>query len=287
MDIEAIKTFINLTKTKNFSITANQLFIAQSTVSNRIQNLEKELGVPLFVRNNKKVELTNFAYIFLDYAQRIFDLSESVFLEMNKADKFSAALRIGTTNSIYNGYLSEEIQKYVKIHPYIALKIQISESAHLLDQLRDHIIDCAIVYLPFEKADCECNLYQSDSLSLVTTYNNTDFAEGICKDDLVSINYLMCNFALQNVGEFIHGLFPKHFQFGLEIDDCEKVIPFLDALNGYSFLPQKIIEPYLKNGSIREVPLLDFELPTINLYLVGLKSKKNLWSELVSVWKKI
>lgn len=281
MDMEAIKTFINLAKTKSFSVTANQLFVAQSTVSSRIQNLEKELGTTLFVRNNKRVELTNEAYVFLDYAQRIFDLSERACLEMNKTDRFHSSLRIGTTNSIYNGYLSEEIIHYTKHYPQTALKIQISESAHLLEQLCDHIMDCVVVYLPFDKAGCECQLYTSDSLSLVTAGDNTEFAKGIRKKELEQVNYLMCNFALQNVGGFIRGLFPKHFQFGLEIDDCEKVIPFLDILHGYSFLPKKIIEPYLQDGSLREIPLLDFEAPAINLYLVGWKAKKEWWKKLM------
>ena len=42
MDIETMKTFLVLADTKNFTRTAHQLFIAQSTVTNRILELEKE-----------------------------------------------------------------------------------------------------------------------------------------------------------------------------------------------------------------------------------------------------
>ena len=48
MDIETMKTFLVLVDTKNFTRTAHQLFIAQSTVTNRILELEKELNVTLF-----------------------------------------------------------------------------------------------------------------------------------------------------------------------------------------------------------------------------------------------
>lgn len=58
MDIETMKTFLVLVDTKNFTRTAHQLFIAQSTVTNRILELEKELNVTLFERNNRSVELT-------------------------------------------------------------------------------------------------------------------------------------------------------------------------------------------------------------------------------------
>ena len=50
MDIESLKTFIVLSNVKNYTRAANQLFVAQSTVTNRINELEKELNISLFVR---------------------------------------------------------------------------------------------------------------------------------------------------------------------------------------------------------------------------------------------
>ena len=58
MDIEALNTFLTLANTKNYTRTAAQLFVAQSTVTNRIHELEKELNIALFTRNNRSVELT-------------------------------------------------------------------------------------------------------------------------------------------------------------------------------------------------------------------------------------
>ena len=57
MDIEALNTFLTLANTKNYTRTAAQLFVAQSTVTNRIHELEKELNIVLFTRNNRSVEL--------------------------------------------------------------------------------------------------------------------------------------------------------------------------------------------------------------------------------------
>ena len=58
MDIESLNTFLTLASTRSFTRTANQLFVAQSTVTNRINELEKELKLKLFNRNNKSVALT-------------------------------------------------------------------------------------------------------------------------------------------------------------------------------------------------------------------------------------
>ena len=58
MDTTTLRTFITLAEIKNFTKTAQQLFVAQSTVTNRIRDLETELGVALFIRNHKQVDLT-------------------------------------------------------------------------------------------------------------------------------------------------------------------------------------------------------------------------------------
>ncbi len=281
MDFDTLHTFVTLAKTKSFSATANQLYVAQSTVTNRIQNLETEINQSLFFRNNKMVELTSQGRTYLPYANRMLELWENAAQAVNQPEKYTDSLHIGTANSIYEGYIHKKIGDYVNEHPQIALKIVIGQSTHLLEQLQDHIIDFAILYLPYEKPGYECRLYDSERLCLVTPSSNPDFPDGIYKEDLTSIHYLRCNFGLQNVGEFIHSVFPKHYQFGFEIDDCEKVLPFLFETNGYSFLPERLIQEYIENGTLREVSLLDFDAPMIHLYAIGDKKKKNLWEEIM------
>lgn len=73
---------------------------------------------------------------------------------------------------------------------------------------------------------------------LVTDYYNTMYARGITKQALIAENYLMCNFALQDVGQFIRNLFPRYHQFSLEIDDCSKIIPFCSVRKAIHSCPQ-------------------------------------------------
>ena len=77
MNTEELKTFIFLSKVKNFTLAAEQMFIAQSTVTNRISELEKEVGKRLFSRGSKTVTLTEEGKIFLKYAERIIELQET------------------------------------------------------------------------------------------------------------------------------------------------------------------------------------------------------------------
>ncbi|MCR5214271.1 MAG: LysR family transcriptional regulator [Eubacterium sp.] len=282
MDIEAIKTFLNLASTKNYTRTANQLFVAQSTITNRIKELEKELKVQLFSRNNKNVELTSEGELFKIYAQQVIELTENSLSEIANVRHFDNHLRIGSADSIYEGHLAPHILDYRKNHSRDSLKISIGLSNHLLDQLQSDLLDIVFTYLPMNKASYSCQLFKQDNLILVTDINNKKYTKGIHQQELINEKYLMCNFALQDVGQYIRKLFPSYHQFELEIDDCMKIVPYLINQENYTFLPKDMADTYISEKKLREVKLLDFKTPVINSYLVYKKSKKPLLEGLLA-----
>lgn len=85
-------------------------------------------------------------------------------------------------------------------------------------------------------------------------------------------DYLYCNFALQEVGLYFRELFPPHFQFGFEIDNSTKLIPYLLEFDGISFIPECIARPYIEAGQLQDVKLIDFDSPKINCYKIYRKN---------------
>lgn len=272
MDIEALKTFMVLANTKNYTRAASQLFVAQSTVTNRIIEIEKELGISLFRRTNRKVELTREGEKFRIYARKVIELTEASLAEISSSMRFDNHLRIGSADSIYEGHLAPIILKYQRENPRDSLKISIGLTGNLLEQLQADLLDVVFTYLPLKKSAYHSGLYKQDKLILVTDINNEKHKNGITEQQLMGVNYLMCNFALQEVGQYIRKLFPKFYQFELEIDDCMKIVPFLLGQDNYTFLPKDMAEHYISQGKLREIPLLDFETPVINSYIIYKKS---------------
>ena len=68
MDFHHLKYFTEVADKKSFSKAARTLHISQSAISRTIKALEEELGVVLFMRNAKAVELTDAGAIFLTHA---------------------------------------------------------------------------------------------------------------------------------------------------------------------------------------------------------------------------
>lgn len=276
MDIETLKTFLVLAETKNFTRAANQIFVAQSTVTNRIYELEKELGVSLFIRNNRSVALTVEGMYFKTYAEKVIELTDTSLSKLSSLNKFENHLSIGASESIYEGHLAPIILNHQRKHPEDSLKISIGLSTDLIEQLQDGILDVVFTYLPLKKAHFHCSIFRQDTLVLVTDVHNTKFRNGISKEALLTVNYLMCNFALQDVGIFIRNIFPKHHQFSLEIDDCSKIIPFLIGEDTYTFLPEDMAKPFVENKSLQIISLTDLQTPVINSYIIFNSSRKEL-----------
>ena len=101
MDIESLKTFIVLSNVKNYTRAANQLFVAQSTVTNRINELEKELNISLFSRNNRRVELTMEGEQFLLYAEKVIKLTDDSLSEISSIHKFDNHIRVYGVQTLF------------------------------------------------------------------------------------------------------------------------------------------------------------------------------------------
>ena len=67
MDIDALKTFIEVNRTRHFGQAARNLYVSQSTVSARIKLLEEQVGLPLFVRQRNNIQLTAAGEKLLHY----------------------------------------------------------------------------------------------------------------------------------------------------------------------------------------------------------------------------
>lgn len=266
MNTDGLKTFIMLSKLKNFTRTAERMFVAQSTVTNRIFELEKETGKKLFVRKRDGVELTDEGNVFYNYAVRITELEEAFIREVNTAAKYKSTLRIGAINAVYESALYPVISDFIREHKDYSTKVLLGHSLDLLQMLQDKIIDIAFSFVPIKKSGFACEEFYSDRLALFVSPKINEYKKGIRKSELCNLDYLLCNFAYGDVGVYIMSLFPPRHAFGFEIDNSGKLIRYLTDGLGYSFLPCRLVENETKAGLLEEVPLIDFATPTIITY---------------------
>ena len=268
MNTEELKTFIFLSKVKNFTLAAEQLYIAQSTVTNRISELEKEVGKRLFTRGSKTVKLTEAGEIFLRYAERILELQNTSIEEMNALSSHSRKFSIGAINASYEVYVKPLVDDCLKDNTITSIKVMLGHSLDLIQQLQDNMLDMVFSAVPLKRLGYVCDVYDVDRVALVCKKGCNEYPDGIMKAQLAKLPYLMCDFTLSEAGVFIRSLFPKNHIFRLDVDNSSKLLPSLENGLGYSFLPYKLVKDKIDSGALEEVKLKDFAAPNVTTYLV-------------------
>lgn len=268
MNTEELKTFIFLSKVKNFTLAAERLSIAQSTVTNRISELEKEVGKKLFTRGSKTVKLTEAGEIFLRYAERILELQNTSIEEMNALSSHSRKFSIGAINASYEVYVKHLVDECLKDNRVTSVKVMLGHSLDLIQHLQDNMLDMVFSAIPLKRTGFNCDVFDVDRVALVCKKGANEYPDGVTKAQLAKLPYLMCDFTLSETGVFIRSLFPKNHIFRLDVDNSSKLLPYLENGLGYSFLPYKFIKDKLENGTLEEVPLKDFKAPNVTTYLI-------------------
>lgn len=153
MELRHLKYFVTVAKTLNFSEAAKRLFITQGTLSQQIQQLESEVGHLLIERTRHSMVLTEAGEELLPLAiQTIEDAGICSNRMRDLKGALTGTLRIGTTTS-FSALLTDTINKFIKEHPGVKLKIRSESASELIDSLRDKELDLVLAFKPSHAYD--------------------------------------------------------------------------------------------------------------------------------------
>ncbi len=120
MNLKSLEYFITVAKYSSFSKAAKQLFVTQPTLSRHVADLEKELKTQLFIRESKKVVLTDSGKICYEEAQKILKLADNIVNKINDLEnKKKLQINIGylaSVQSAINNPIIEFCNKYNNIN---------------------------------------------------------------------------------------------------------------------------------------------------------------------------
>lgn len=284
MDLETLKTFVTLANLGNFTQTAQQLSVVQSTVSSRIKELENEVGASLFTRERKHLRLTAAGEFFLSYANEMICLENYALSGINTLGTYSDSLKLGSVQTLYGCHLSSALIAYRKQYPDISVKITLDHSRNLLNLIYDDLLDICFTYRKFLHADYVCLPYRSDRILLVTGTKGEAVPNSLSIAELCRLPLFYSNFIDTTESGWFHQLFPKHYTYPLEIDVGNCLIPFLEEGLGYSFLPESAVSEQLKRGTLVSVSVPELAIPPLNSYMIMKKSASS--KESIRCWLK-
>ena len=151
MTLNELKFIVALAKARNFRKAAEACFVSQPALSFAVKKLEEELGVLLFERNRNEVSITPIGERVIEQATLAIEEANRV-KEIAKQgnNQLAGALKLGVIYSVGPYLLPEIIPILRNTAPEMPLIVEENITSNLETQLRNGVIDVAIIALPFD-----------------------------------------------------------------------------------------------------------------------------------------
>lgn len=148
-----LDAFHEVARTKNFSQAADHLHVTQSALSQRVLNLEEDLGVSLFLRSGKSVELTSQGERLLRYceARSLLESEARTQIETGR-QVLSGTIRIAGFSTVTRSLVIPALADFIHKHPHIGLEISSRELHELPGLLKsgqaDFVLTSSEIHAP-------------------------------------------------------------------------------------------------------------------------------------------
>ena len=149
MELRHLRVFVTLAEELHFGRAAARLHLTQPSVSGQLRQLETDLGVQLIRRNARQVSLTDAGTAFLRDAQRVLDQAAAAASGVRRfRDDPRASLRVGYLHDAVPERLPVALRRTAHDFPRTRVVPKTGEPRGLLDDLREDLLDVAVVSLP-------------------------------------------------------------------------------------------------------------------------------------------
>lgn len=156
MDLAALRIFSAVVRTGGVTRAAERLHRVQSNVTTRIRQLERELGVALFIRDGKKLHLSHAGHLLLPYAEQLLALADEA-QNAVRDPRPRGLFRLGAMESTAAVRLPGPLAQYHRAYPEVVLELHTGNPQELAAAILAGTLDAALVTepvpeVPFDRA---------------------------------------------------------------------------------------------------------------------------------------
>ena len=267
MDIELLRTFLEVSRTRHFGQAAEAMFLTQAAVSARIKSLENLLGVSLFIRKKRDIQLTPEGNRLISRADRLIAEWRKIRQEIS-AGGASQQLSVGGSLRLWDVVLQHWLVRVRTALPEIALIAESHTPEILTRKLLDGVLDLAFILEPPLLEVLQTQDVGALSLRLVSTDKNSTL------DQALGVNYLMVDWGLTHA--LLHRrLFPDAPEPQTRLGSGALTLHYLLALGGSAYLPESLVKPHIDENRlywVEEAPLIEHRIYAVYPVRTGRKA---------------
>ncbi|MEO5377550.1 MAG: LysR family transcriptional regulator [Magnetococcus sp. DMHC-6] len=270
MDIDLLRTFLEVYRTRHFGRASRVLFITQSAISTRIRQLEEMLGTRLFSRKRNDIQLTAAGKRFIKYAESILSLWEEAKKNVILEEHEQPQLFIGAHPTLWDFYLPEWVEILRRDWPILLIRCETYRSEPLIQRLRDKSLDVGFMFDPPKLSDLLVREVETVTVVMVSTQKDLLAQQVVMQED---VHYILVDWG----GSFLveHSRwFPEAPVPFIQIDRGKLAYDYLLKYGGAAYLDHHCIQKDLEANTL----FLVQDAPTFKqmVYAVYLNKGDNL-----------
>ncbi len=275
MDIRNLKTFLKVSELNNFTKAAMVLGYSQSAVTVQMQQLENELGVPLFDRIGKNIKLTQFGLNFIEYANGVIEAIERAQNFATQSEDMKGTIRFGLVDSILKSCFIPIFPEFNRRYPHINLSIFVGSAREIEAKIRANELDlCYMLDYKVPRKEWVRVREEVEPIIFVTNPENP-IAE---KEEVTFEEIIKEKLIIMPPGEGYRYLFDdelaKRNLFAtpaIEIANTDTIMRLTRTSNYVTMLPLFEVRKSIQEGSLKQinVPECEFNQWSQLAYLKG------------------
>jgi DNA-binding transcriptional LysR family regulator len=258
MDLDQLRTFLEIVRLKSFSKAAQTCYRTQPAISAQVRQLEQELNTSLFDRLGTRISLTSAGKIFAEYAAQILDLrrqAQDAINDLELVPRGELVIAANEATCIY--VLPEVFSKFKALFPNVQIQVDRSYGSKVVEAVHDNMADFGITQLPVQEKKLQVVKIHADEIRAIVSPQHPAAAKrAITPKDLIGIPLLLpksgttrsrLNSWFETVEEELH--------VSMELDSTEMIKRFVMAGLGISFLAASHCREEAEVGKIVALPL--------------------------------
>ncbi len=266
VNLELYRVFYTVAKCGSLTKAAEELYISQPAVSQSIKQLENQLGITLFNRTHRGMELSaqggKTIFADVEHALQLLNQAENRITEMKATP--TGTLRIGASDTIFEYFLADKIVDFHEKFPAVKIELMADLTPTTIEKLKAKHCDVAFVNLPVA-VDHELDLYGNCMRLNDIFVVGTKYAE-LTKDNVPlsalkkypTIMMESNTVARRAVDHFLKSV-GVELQPSIEVGSWDLMKRLVSQGMGVGIIPREYAQKQLQEGSLLEVrvdPLL-------------------------------
>lgn len=249
----------------SFKRAADSLYVSQPAVSLQVQNLEKQLNVPLFDRGGRRAQLTEAGHLLLSYGERVISLCQETCRAIEDLQNLQGGtLIVGASQTTGTYLIPGMIGLFREKYSDVSVQLQVHSTRRTSWAVANGQVDLAIIggEVPTELQDV-LNIipYKDDELALILPPNHTLAQESLIhKEDLYKLKFITLD-SQSTIRKVIDkvlstdGIEPKRLKIEMELNSIEAIKNAVQSGLGAAFVSTTAIAKELEMGILHRAKI--------------------------------